>query len=246
MRVWDIHPGYLSRQSLLGQHAEIHAIYSIITGGKKGYASHPETLRWKERLSSLEKRHALTVKEMALRSMGHHSPVPKDMLQDSSASKSYVDMPAEQFAILTQKYKTLSVMGRIPLPHRGSQFWSHHKYSVMARGYAYYKEIQAYMGQKKDMLIFDESELIHRILSLLEEPFAKKELTNLMEHLWGYLKNQANAVERDLFRKYLAENPLSLLDYLYGLAAKYRQPYLLSCTVFADLPGQTGAEERPS
>jgi uncharacterized protein YbgA (DUF1722 family) len=245
LRVWDIHPGYLSRQSLLGQHAEIHAIYSIITGGKKGYASHPETLRWKEHLWSLERRHALTVKEMSLRAMGHHSPIPKGFFKDSSANKSYVDKPAEQFAILTQKYTTLSVIGRIPLPRRGSEFWSHHKYSVMARGYGYYKEIQAFMGQKKDLSIAGESELIQRILTLLEEPFAEKELPNLMEHLWGYVKNEANSAEREVFKKYLAEDPLFLLDYLYKLAEKYGRPYLLSSTVFADLPAPAASQELP-
>jgi len=35
MRIWDIHPGYLNRQSLLGEHRELHGIFSIITN-KKG------------------------------------------------------------------------------------------------------------------------------------------------------------------------------------------------------------------
>lgn len=236
MRVWDIHPGYLSRQSLLGQHAEIHAIYSIITGGKKGYASHPETMRWKGRLHSLARSHALSVKEMTLRAMGHHSPIPEGDFADSIVNKTYVDKPAEQFAILKEKYRALGVSGRIPLPCRGSEFWSHHKYAVMARGYRYYKEIQSYMGQKRDMPMERESELMQKVLCLLEEPFAVKELPNLMEHLWGYVKNDAEPEERELFREYLAENPLSLLAYLYGLAVKYRQPYLLQSTVFADLP----------
>lgn len=244
MRVWDIHPGYLSRQSLLGQHAEIHAIYSIITGGKKGYASHPETMRWKERLPSLQRHHGLTVKEMSLRAMGHHSPLPAGELANRSISKAYVDLPAEQFAILRKKYT--SVSGRILLPRRGSDFWSHHKYSVMARGYGYYKDIQTFMGKKKDLPIEGETELIHRILNLLEEPFAERELPNLMEHLWGYVKKKADPAEVELFKKTLAEDPLSLLETLYKLAGKYGQLYLLSSTVFADLPGLPGPQETPS
>jgi hypothetical protein len=106
LRVWDIHPGYLSRQSLLGQHAEIHAIYSIITGGKKGYASHPETMRWKERLPEPERRHALTVKEMTCGPWATTAPSRQGLFKDSSVSKAYVDMPVEQFAILKQKYTT--------------------------------------------------------------------------------------------------------------------------------------------
>ena len=46
MRIWDVNPGYLNRQSLLGEHRELHAIVSIIKNNKKGYSRHPETLRW--------------------------------------------------------------------------------------------------------------------------------------------------------------------------------------------------------
>ena len=38
MRVWDLAAGYLNRQSLLGEHRELHGIYSIITENKAGYA----------------------------------------------------------------------------------------------------------------------------------------------------------------------------------------------------------------
>lgn len=41
MRVWDVNPGYLNRQSLLGEHREIHGVFVVITAGKKGYARHP-------------------------------------------------------------------------------------------------------------------------------------------------------------------------------------------------------------
>jgi len=46
MRVWDINPGYLNRQSLLGEHRELRGIASIIVLGKKGYSQHLETIRW--------------------------------------------------------------------------------------------------------------------------------------------------------------------------------------------------------
>ncbi|MCX6583142.1 MAG: DUF1722 domain-containing protein [Candidatus Aminicenantes bacterium] len=47
MRVWDVNPGYLNRQSLLAEHREIHAIFSIITKGKKGYSRQFDILRGK-------------------------------------------------------------------------------------------------------------------------------------------------------------------------------------------------------
>ena len=34
MRIWDVPAGYLNRQSLLGEHRELHGIYSILTNGK--------------------------------------------------------------------------------------------------------------------------------------------------------------------------------------------------------------------
>ena len=30
MRIWDVNPGYLNRQSLLGEHRELHGIYIIL------------------------------------------------------------------------------------------------------------------------------------------------------------------------------------------------------------------------
>ena len=35
IRVWDVHPGYLSRTRLLGEHREIHAVWTVITEEKK-------------------------------------------------------------------------------------------------------------------------------------------------------------------------------------------------------------------
>ena len=57
MRIWDIDAGYLNRQSLLGEHRELHAIVSIIVNDKRGYSHHPETLRWIGRGWALAQRH---------------------------------------------------------------------------------------------------------------------------------------------------------------------------------------------
>ncbi|MGB0468223.1 MAG: pyrimidine dimer DNA glycosylase/endonuclease V [Pontibacterium sp.] len=35
MRIWDIDPGYLNRQSLLGKHRELHGMVSIIAHNKR-------------------------------------------------------------------------------------------------------------------------------------------------------------------------------------------------------------------
>lgn len=75
MRIWDLHPGYLNRQSLLGEHRELHGMVSIIVNNKKGYSRHPETLRWMDFGWALNKRHQFLAAEMALRGYNDKSPV---------------------------------------------------------------------------------------------------------------------------------------------------------------------------
>ena len=67
MRIWDIPPDKLCRNHLLGEHSELHAIWSILTKDKKGFARHPETLRWKGKLKALYIKHEIIVQEMKKR-----------------------------------------------------------------------------------------------------------------------------------------------------------------------------------
>lgn len=237
IRVWDIHPGYLSRESLLGQHVEIHAIYSIITAHKKGYANHPETMRWRSDLEGLVWKHDLTVNEMRLRGYGHKSP-----LQQESCSKGgncdWVDPPHLQFGLLQAKYAAKARAGRIPLPQRGSQFWAHHKYGVMSRGYNCYQKIQAMLRAKKDCPMELENELVASVLEMTRLPMEMKALQNTVDHLWGYFKQKANGEEQEFYLEAKETDPASLLPCLYRLACKYDLQYLRHSTVFADpLPG---------
>lgn len=233
MRVWDIHPGYLSRQSLLGQHVEIHAIFSIITGGKEGYAQHPETMRWRNNLCRLIKVHERTVAEMTLRGFGHRSPLPQ-VACTSGDSLSWVDPPHLQFGLLHQKYAGTDRMGRIPLPERGSRFWAQHKYAVMGRGYNCYKDIQAFMREKQDCPIMQEPELVLRVLQITQLPIEPRALINTLDHLWGYFKKIAGVPEKEVYLAKIKEDPLSLLPFFYQLACKYEIEYLVHSTIFTD------------
>jgi len=67
MRIWDIPPKQLCRQHLLGEHRELHAIWSILVNNKKGYSHHPETLMWKGKFKALYSVHDEIVKEMGKR-----------------------------------------------------------------------------------------------------------------------------------------------------------------------------------
>lgn len=95
MRIWDVDPGYLNRQSLLGEHRELHGIVSIISNNKKGYSKHPETLRWVGYGWALKQRHKLLVAEMNLRGYNDQSPV---LLRSKPEAwpENYIDPPAVQ------------------------------------------------------------------------------------------------------------------------------------------------------
>ena len=74
MRIWDISPDKLCRAHLLGEHNELHAIWNILTQGRKGYANHPETKRWKGKLKALFRVHEEIDREMLARGYRHQSP----------------------------------------------------------------------------------------------------------------------------------------------------------------------------
>ena len=131
MRIWDINPGYPNRQSLLGEHRELHGMVSIFANDKKGYSRHPETLRWVGYGWALQMRHQLISCEMALRNYQDKTPVNSGEATDNWPT-SYIDPPCQQFQILKQKYIAKEA-GRIPLPQDAQQLWSQHKYSVLAR-----------------------------------------------------------------------------------------------------------------
>ena len=139
MRIWDINPGYLNRQSLLGEHRELHGIVSIITQKKKGYANHPETLRWSGFGWALKQRHRLLAAEMTLRGYTDRSPVLTRSRKNRWPGV-YIDAPLQQFHILAPKYEGREP-GRIPLPESAEDVWRQHKYSVLARNPSLYKSI---------------------------------------------------------------------------------------------------------
>jgi hypothetical protein len=103
MRIWDISPKRLCRLHLLGEHRELHAIWNVLTTGKKGYANHPETLRWKGRLKALYLRHQRLVEEMARRGYRHASPLCEELAIGDEKQCKYVNSYSEQITILRGK-----------------------------------------------------------------------------------------------------------------------------------------------
>ena len=103
MRIWDVPPDRLCRNHLLGEHAELHAVWSILTQGKSGYANHPETLRWRGKLKALFSRHEQLVAEMESRGYKHGSPLPAGLAVGAEKQTDFVDPPGEQMRMLVEK-----------------------------------------------------------------------------------------------------------------------------------------------
>ncbi|UNC90732.1 pyrimidine dimer DNA glycosylase/endonuclease V [Candidatus Contubernalis alkaliaceticus] len=233
MRVWDIHAGYLSRQSLLGQHAEIHALLSILGEGKRGYSAHPETLRWKGHMDKLKNRHDLTVKEMLLRGFGHKSPCSRECLS-GTGELSYVDPPVVQIKILREKYLKRKQQGRIPLPKNIYDLWKHYKYSIMARGYGYHEELQSHIKKSANLSIAGENNLIVKIISIMERPVTENALEKAVNHLWEHLIDDLPPQEREEYSSGQGDKN-QLLSCIFQLAKKYQKNDFLYSTIFSDL-----------
>jgi hypothetical protein len=235
MRVWDVAPGYLNRGSLLGEHREIHAILSIVTNDKKGYAHHPETLRWKQHLNALGLRHDVVVSEMALRGYEHHSPVP---LEGAIAwPVDYCDSPGEQFAILEKKYADREP-GRIPLPRNVHQLWAQHKYSVLARDAAFYRRIGRSLAHSAGAPSLEELSL--RLVEHLRERPSPGGLANALQHMWGYVSEFARAEGLSMPR-----DAVALSEAVRRLALAHDVAYLVQSTALSDLHAwATRADDR--
>ncbi|CAG35459.1 DUF1722 domain-containing protein [Desulfotalea psychrophila] len=227
MRIWDIDPGYLNRQSLLGEHFELHGIVSIIVNNKKGYSRHPETVRWLEHGWALGKRHLQLAVEMSLRGYREKSPVSLQVNRDQWP-ENYIDEPFEQFAILQDKYEQKE-QGRIALPQNVQELWRHHKYSVLARDVEAYKEIgrQVSGTNSND----DFAPLAMRLSKLLRVAPFEGGLRNSLQHMWGHVSELAITPQEELEQWSLKE----LLGEIQRRTLKYKEPYLISSTALGEL-----------
>lgn len=227
MRIWDINPGYLNRQSLLGEHRELHGIVSIIQHNKKGYSKHPETLRWIGHGWALKQRHKLLVAEMNLRGYIDRSPV---LLRSKPEiwPECYIDSPANQISILKKKYKTLEY-GRIPLPKNAQHLWAQHKYSVMARDISAYKDIGKRVTLKSGSK--ELNDVAMELSTLLQKAPQQELIENALLHMWGYVSQYSSISAKKL-------NSLSMKALLYKiqqLSLSNNVKYLIESTSLSEL-----------
>jgi len=231
VRIWDVSPGYLARQQLLGEHRELHGLFNVLSLGKRGYARHPETLRWVGHLPALAQRHALLVEEMALRGYRHHSPLPApagpvagEVDGDIQWPATDIDAPHVQFALLRGKYGD-GRTGRIPLPVNTQALWAQHKYSVMARDPALY----AALGPEVAHGIYrhDMAGLALLLTGTLRTPPPAGRLVNALQHLWGHVAADAEGPP--------PADPAALLAAIRREAARQHEAYLLASTALGEL-----------
>jgi hypothetical protein len=103
MRIWDVEPASLCRPHLLGEHRELHAIWTIVTEDRSGYANHPEVLRWRGKLAALYARHDAQVAEMASRGYRHFSPLDPRLATGAADQSDRLASSDEQRALLAAK-----------------------------------------------------------------------------------------------------------------------------------------------
>ena len=217
MRIWDLNPGYLNRQSLLGEHRELHGIVSIIENNKKGYSKHPETLRWIKYGWAIRQRHQLLKAEMELRGYQDKSPVTL-RANPNIWPEVFIDSPYRQIQIVKKKYEFLEY-GRIPLPNNVQELWAQHKYSVMARDIASYKRIGKLVSANTSPELFESISL--ELTFLLRKAPDPKLITNALAHMWGYVsefyaKDKASIINSNQ----------KMLNLTQDLAKKHRVSYL--------------------
>ncbi len=227
MRIWDLNPGYLNRQSLLGEHRELHGLVSITKYNKKGYSKHPETLRWIGLGWALKQRHKLLVAEMNLRGYTDKSPV---LLRSKPGvwPKVYIDEPGEQINILKEKYKHLE-SGRISLPKNAQELWAHHKYSVMARSITEYKNLGKWVTTKSGAT--ELHKIAIEVTDILRQPPEERLIENTLLHMWGYVSKYSSISSEKL-------NSLSnkaLLKNVQQLSISNNVTYLINSTSLSEL-----------
>jgi hypothetical protein len=222
-----MNPGYLNRNSLLGEHRELHGLVNIMRYGKKGYANHPETRRWIGHGWAIKQRHRLLAAEMALRGYQDRSPVRLGT-KPGQWPDTFIDAPHLQLALLRQKYVGKSP-GRIPLPDGPQTLWAQHKYSVMARDIGEYQRMGRWLASGRGSRVLPD--VARDLCLLLRQPPAERLLENALLHMWGYVSKHAAPAKRHP----TSLAPETLLRHVQTLAVRHHVQYLLHSTALGEL-----------
>ena len=117
--------------------------------------------------------------------------------------------------------------------------WASEKYTIMAKGYAFYKDIQ---GKMRDAEADEDyREIQQLIVKYKSEPYQVKAVVNTLEHVWGYFKKSAVEEDKKHFFSLLNqlsdsktetmdEIPYEMMLFLQYLLEKYPSDYLKQST----------------
>lgn len=230
MKIWDIHPGYLNRQKLLAEHTEIHEIAKFIKNREKPNPQHPETLRWPRYGWAIKMRHRLLSEELLLRGYLEESPIVTRTNEGLWPAFNELS-PFKQIQELKRQKpdREEGVGARIPLPQNAQQIWSHHKYSVLARNAALYKEIGREVSGYRPRQSY--AELTNMLVEIMRTPPSITTLYNALQHMWGhvsgYKKEAPHTVDRWSIKRLCKE--------IRQRALEMEEPYLLSSTALSEL-----------
>ena len=185
MCIWDIHPGYLTREELLAEHAALHGVASALRRTGKNRAEPLEAGRWRDCRWALSQCHRQVAAEMALRRIKHQSPLRS--LAAPGSWPASPESPAAQFELLRQRREGAEGgerEGRIGLPRTSHELWAHHKYSVMARDQSGYRQLGRRVSELRGREQFDELAL--ELVGWLRRPPTPGNLRNAVQHMWGH------------------------------------------------------------
>lgn len=116
--------------------------------------------------------------------------------------------------------------------------WQRNKYIVMERSPAIYQKIRDLLNEKEEYPV----EMFYRLIDeSFEVPVTRSHFINAASHVFGYFKKTASTEERLVYSNYLNHfdmTPTIMRDFkrfLYQLALKYHEQYLIDSHYFTDL-----------
>ena len=113
------------------------------------------------------------------------------------------------------------------------ELWAKNKYYVLSKSHKTYLEIREYLKEKEVNTLFI-NEKIERIRGIEE---SKKDFKNAILHVWGYFKNEATEIEKQVLHNLLEEymrgkkDQKSVIEYINILLKKYPNEYLQKSTL---------------
>ena len=113
------------------------------------------------------------------------------------------------------------------------ELWAKNKYFVLSKSHKAYLEIREYLrGNKLDILYLNEK--IQKTRDMKE---TKKDFSNAILHIWGYLKKDASIIEKqtlfDILNEYMdgKNTQKHVIEYINTLLKKYPNEYLQKSTL---------------